>query len=65
MRKEEIINVLSLRIGDWVLIGDVWVEVQCLRGVHSKIEGLMVEITGHGCFMQVRVGANVNVLRNV
>ena len=65
MRREEIINVLSLRIGDWVLIGDTWVEVQCLRGVHSKLEGLMVEVTGHGCCMQVRVGANVNVLRNV
>lgn len=65
MRKKIIINVLSLRIGDWVLIGDVWVEVQCLRGVHSKIEGLMVEITGHGCFMQVKISNDVIVLRNV
>lgn len=65
MRREEIINVLSLKIGDWVLIGDTWVEVQCLRGVHSKIEGLMVAISGHGCYIQVRIGANVNVLRHV
>lgn len=60
-----IINVLSLRLGDWVLIGDIWVEVQCLRGVHSKNEGLMVEITGHGCFKQVKISNDVIVLRNV
>lgn len=65
MRKEAIINVLSLQIGDWVLIGDLWVEVQCLKGVHSRFEGLMVAISGHGCYMQVRINSNVNVLRNV
>lgn len=65
MRKEEIINVLSLEVGDWVLIGPVWVEVQCLRGVRSALYGLMVEITGHGCFMQVSVRDSVKVLRHV
>ena len=65
MRKKVIINVLSLRIGDWMLIGDLWVEVQCLRGIYSKVEGLMVAVSGHGCYKQVPVGNDVIVLRYV
>lgn len=65
MREKKIINVLSLRIGDWVIMGGFWVEVQCLRGVFDQHEGLMVEISGHGCYRKVKVKNDIIILRNV
>lgn len=62
MKNEKEVDVLTLGIGDWVLIADNWVMVQCLRGVYTRTEGLMIEISGDGFYKRISVRDKVIVL---